>query len=32
LPKGWLFLGNVETGYSIPGMQKIHSNIFCKTP
>jgi chemotaxis protein methyltransferase CheR len=32
LPGGWLFLGNVETGYSIPGMQKIHSNIFCKTP
>ena len=32
LPGGWLFLGNVETGYSIRGMQKIHSNIFSKAP
>ncbi len=32
LPGGWLFLGNVETGYSISGMQKTHSNIFCKLP
>ena len=32
LPGGWLFLGNVETGYSIHGMQKIHSNIFSKAP
>lgn len=31
LPGGWLFLGNVETGYSVAGMQKIHPNIFQKT-
>ena len=31
-PGGWLFLGNVETGYNISGLQKVRSNIFSKLP